>query len=63
MPAIRLKWKTRTQPPATLWYMYIGPDAGCQEVPEPIWPIDMMLVSFEPTLMPMSSPFITINEP
>ena len=43
--------------------MCIGPDDGCQEVPDPIAPIDMMFVSLEPTRMLMSFPFITISGP
>src|SRR5207247_1253792 len=43
--------------------MCIGPDDGCQEVPDPICPIDMMFVSLDPTRMPMPFPFITINGP
>ena len=43
--------------------MCIGPDEGCQVVPEPIAPIDTMLVLLDPTLMPISLPFITINGP
>src|SRR6266496_3562273 len=43
--------------------MCIGPDDGCQAVPDPMAPIDVMLVSLDPTRMPMSLPFITINGP
>src|SRR5258706_448512 len=43
--------------------MCIGPDDGCHEVPDPIAPMDMRLVSLDPTRMPMSFPFITINGP
>jgi hypothetical protein len=43
--------------------MCMGPDDGCQDVPEPIAPIDMTLVSLEPTRMPMSLPFITSSGP
>ena len=43
--------------------MYIGADDGCQEVPEPIAPIDITLWSLEPTRMPMSSFFITTSGP
>src|SRR6266404_5677862 len=43
--------------------MCIGPDDGCQVVPEPIAPIHIMLVPLEPTRMPMSLPDITINGP
>lgn len=43
--------------------MCIGPDDGCQVVPDPIAPIEIMLVSLDPTRMPMSLPFITINGP
>ena len=43
--------------------MCIGPDEGCHEVPDPIAPMDMILVSLDPTRMPMSLPFITINGP
>src|SRR6266850_4438585 len=43
--------------------MCIGPDDGCQVVPDPIAPIDMMFVSLDPTRMPISLPFMTINGP
>src|SRR2546430_13466943 len=43
--------------------MCIGPDDGCQVVPEPIAPMDMMFVSLDPTRIPMSLPFITISGP
>ena len=43
--------------------MCIGVDAGSQEVPEPICPIDITFVSLDPTRIPISSPDITINGP
>ena len=43
--------------------MCIGPDDGCQVVPDPIAPRDMMLVSLDPTRMPMSFPIMTISGP
>lgn len=43
--------------------MYIGPDDGCHDVPDPIAPIEITLVSLEPTRIPKSSPLITINGP
>jgi hypothetical protein len=43
--------------------MYIGADDGCQEVPEPIAPIDVTLVPLEPTRIAMSLPDITSNGP
>src|SRR5215813_11504135 len=43
--------------------MYIGPDDGCQAVPEPIAPIDMTFVSLEPTRIPRSLPIMTISGP
>ena len=43
--------------------MCIGPEDGCQVVPDPIAPIDMTFVSLEPTRMPMSSPDITKSGP
>jgi hypothetical protein len=43
--------------------MYIGADAGCQEVPEPIAPIEITLLALEPTRMPMSPAVITGNAP
>ena len=43
--------------------MCIGPDDGCQVVPEPIAPIDRILVSLDPTRMPMSLPFMTNSGP
>src|ERR1051326_2299015 len=43
--------------------MCIGPDAGCQDVPGPIAPIEIRFVSLEPTRIPMSSPFITTSGP
>src|ERR1051325_471115 len=50
-----------SQSPDCLWVMFIGPEAGCQLVPEPIAPIDIRFVLLEPTRMPMSLPDITIN--
>ena len=43
--------------------MCIGPDEGCQEVPDAIAPIDMTFESLDPTRMPMSLPDITIKGP
>ena len=43
--------------------MCIGPDDGCQVVPDPIAPMDIVLVSLDPTRMAISFPFITINGP
>ena len=43
--------------------MCMGPDDGCQVVPDPIAPMDMMLVSLDPTRMPVSFPFMTISGP
>lgn len=43
--------------------MYMGADEGCQEVPDPIAPIDIVFLSLEPTRIPMSSPFITTSGP
>ena len=43
--------------------MCIGADAGCQEVPDAIAPIDMKLVALEPTRIPISLPDITMSEP
>ena len=43
--------------------MCIGPDDGCQDVPDPIAPIDMMFVSLDPTRMPMSLSIMTIKGP
>jgi hypothetical protein len=43
--------------------MCIGPDDGCQEVPDPIAPIDMTFESLDPTRMPMSLSDITISGP
>src|SRR6185295_3140954 len=43
--------------------MYMGADDGCQEVPEPIAPIDVTFFSLAPTRMPMSVPDITISGP
>jgi len=43
--------------------MYIGPDDGCQAVPDAIAPIDIVFFSLEPTRMPMSLPFITTSGP
>src|SRR6266436_3859740 len=43
--------------------MYIGVDPGCNDVPDPIAPIDIRLLSLDPTLIPMSSQFITISGP
>src|SRR6266550_462763 len=43
--------------------MCIGPDDGCQEVPDPMAPIDMTLVSLEPTRIPISLFIITISGP
>ena len=43
--------------------MCICPDDGCQEVPDPIAPMGIKLVSLEPTRMLMSLPVITISGP
>jgi hypothetical protein len=43
--------------------MYIGDEAGSNEVPEPIAFIDMMFVARAPTRMPMSFPFMTMSGP
>jgi hypothetical protein len=43
--------------------MYIGADEGCQDVPEPIAPIDVTLVPLEPTRIAMSLPDITSRGP
>src|SRR5438128_2156651 len=43
--------------------MCIGPDDGCQVVPEPIAPIDTTFVSLEPTRISMSLAFIIISGP
>src|SRR5437588_811148 len=43
--------------------MCIGPEDGCQDVPDPIAPIDMMLVALDPTRMPISFPDMTISGP
>src|ERR1044072_3825291 len=41
--------------------MLEGPDAGCQEVPDPIAPIGMRFCLLEPTRMLMPSSDITIS--
>src|SRR5437016_4182351 len=43
--------------------MCIGADEGCQDVPDPIAPMDIELVSLEPTRMLISLPDITNNGP
>ena len=43
--------------------MCIGADEGCQDVPDPIAPMDTKLVSLEPTRMLISLPDITSNGP
>ena len=43
--------------------MCIGPDDGCQAVPDPIAPIDIRFVSLDPTRMLMSFSVVTINGP
>ena len=43
--------------------MCIGAEEGCQDVPEPIAPIDIVFLSLEPTRTPMSSFVITIKAP
>jgi hypothetical protein len=43
--------------------MYIGLEAGCHDVPEPIAPIEIMFVSLEPMPIPMSSPRIISSGP
>ena len=43
--------------------MYIGVEVGIHDVPEPIWPMDIMFVSLEPTRTPMLSSDITISGP
>src|SRR5262245_5454813 len=44
--------------------MWVGVDAGSQDVPEPDWPIGITFVELLPTRMPIVSPSITmISEP
>ena len=43
--------------------MCIGPDAGCQVVPDPTAPIEIVFLSLDPMRIPMLSPAITINGP
>ena len=43
--------------------MCIGPDDGCHDVPDPIAPMDMRVLSLDPTRIAISFPFITINGP
>ena len=44
--------------------MYIEVDAGCQDVPEAIWPIHITFFSVTaPTFTPISLPDMTNNEP
>src|SRR5262245_2772350 len=43
--------------------MYMGEEDGNSAVPEPMALIDIRFLSFPPTRMPMSSPFITSNVP
>jgi hypothetical protein len=43
--------------------MYIGADEGCQDVPDPMAPIDIEFFSLNPTRIPMSSPFINTSGP
>src|SRR5215212_2987537 len=62
-PAVRLKWNMTSHSPATLWYMFIGPDAGCQDVPDPIAPMGITLCALEPTRTPIPSSDITISGP
>src|SRR5215211_7744780 len=52
-----------SQSPFVQWCICIGPDDGCQAVPEPIAPIDMTFVSLEPTRIPISSPFMMTSGP
>jgi hypothetical protein len=40
--------------PLVQWCIYIGPDEGCHDVPEPIAPMDITFVSLEPTLIRLS---------
>src|SRR5205085_5973297 len=41
--------------------MFIGDDAGCQLVPDPICPIGMRFFALAPTRIAISSPDMTIN--
>src|SRR5438105_2602624 len=43
--------------------MCIAADEGCQEVPEPIAPIDIKFLPLEPTRIDMSLSVITISGP
>jgi hypothetical protein len=43
--------------------MYIGDDAGKEDVPEPIAFMETMFALLAPTRMPISSPFITASGP
>src|SRR6185312_17111939 len=52
-----------SQSPDCLCIMWVGPDDGCHDVPEPIADMGIALVLFEPTRIAMSSPLITSNEP
>ena len=42
--------------------MFVSVDAGCQEVPELILPIGIKLFSFDPTLIAMRAPSVTMTE-
>src|SRR5947207_244822 len=43
--------------------MFIGPEDGCQDVPDPIAPIDIRFLSLDPTRIAMSLSVITNNGP
>jgi hypothetical protein len=52
-----------SQSPACLCTIYIGVEAGAQEVPDAIWPIEITFVSLEPTRILMFWPDITSSGP
>src|SRR5436190_19223888 len=43
--------------------MYIGDESGCHEVPEPVWPRRITLLTSEPILIPMPSSEMTSKDP
>src|SRR6476620_5842842 len=48
-----------SQSPLILSTMKLGELVGCQEVPEPIWPMNITVEALSPTRTPISAPDMT----
>ncbi len=60
-PIFNSPWTKRSHVSVTLLHMYMGVVSGCQDVPEPIWPIAMVLFFLRPTRMSIIPSAMTIN--